>query len=74
MADRSWIVIHDATKGVDAYAMECLGCGEKQRFALLINLDMYLAAARVFERNHRRCASRFRRKAGQSGTPNLSSS
>lgn len=50
-----WIVVHDGTKGDDAYAIECQRCGEKQRFALPINLEIYLAAAKVFARQHTRC-------------------
>ena len=51
----TWIICHDATKGCDAYAIECTRCGEKQRVAVPINLQMYLAMARVFERIHRKC-------------------
>ena len=52
---RNWIIAYDATKGADAYAMECLRCGEKQRFALPLNLDIWLAASKVFQRQHAKC-------------------
>lgn len=50
-----WIIAHDPTKGIDAYAMECLRCGEKLRFACPINLDVYLGAATVFQHQHAKC-------------------
>jgi len=51
----TWIICHDATKGIDAYAMECLRCGEKQRVALPIGLQMYAAMAKVFTKRHKKC-------------------
>lgn len=50
-----WIVTHDCTKGVDAMAMECRRCGVKQRFALPLNVNIWLAAAKVFQRQHAKC-------------------
>ena len=50
-----WIIVHDGTRDEDAYAMECLRCGEKQRFALPINVTVYYAAARAFEKIHAKC-------------------
>jgi len=55
MTDPDWIICHDATKGADAYAMECKRCGEKQRVALPTSLPMYAAMAKVFIRIHKKC-------------------
>lgn len=55
MPSRDWIIAHDATHGQDAYAMECLRCGTKQRFACPIDLEIYLAASKVFQRQHGTC-------------------
>lgn len=51
----TWIICHDGTKGIDAYAMECLRCGEKQRVALPINVTLYVAMGKAFERIHKKC-------------------
>lgn len=58
MTNHDWIICHDATKGIDAYAMECLRCGEKQRVALPISLQMYAAMAKVFTKRHKKCKER----------------
>jgi hypothetical protein len=50
-----WIIAHDATKGVDAYMLECLRCGTKQRFALPIAVDIWIAATKAFKKIHKRC-------------------
>jgi hypothetical protein len=50
-----WIIAHDATKGEDAYAMECLRCRQKQRFALPISVSVWCAAAKAFQKEHRNC-------------------
>ena len=55
MKSRPWIVTHDGTKGRDAYAMECQRCGTIERFATPIAIDIWCAAARVFERQHANC-------------------
>ena len=55
MKSRPWIIAHDAMQGADAYAMECLRCGDKQRFACPIDLDIYLAASKVFQKQHAHC-------------------
>lgn len=55
MKPRPWIVAHDATKGRDAYALECQRCGAIQRFATPIAIDIWCAAASVFERQHKNC-------------------
>lgn len=52
---QDWIICYDATHGDDAYAVECKRCGTKQRFAIPVNLDMWLAAAKVFQKQHRKC-------------------
>lgn len=49
------VVVHDSTQGENAWMVECKHCGEKQRFALPIILDVWLAAAKAFEKLHRRC-------------------
>lgn len=61
---RDWIVCHDGTKGDLAYACECKRCGEIQRFVIPINLEMWLAAAKVFGRQHKSC-----KEAKNSGEP-----
>ena len=55
MTNPTWIICHDATKGADAYAMECLRCGAKHRVALPINVTLYIAMGRAFERIHGKC-------------------
>jgi hypothetical protein len=50
-----WIICHDGTKGQDAYALECLRCGEKQRVVSPIRLDFYIAMAEAFGRIHGKC-------------------
>ena len=55
MKNASWIVCHDARAGDLAYAMECLHCGAVQRFALPIDVSVYVAAGKAFEKIHRRC-------------------
>jgi hypothetical protein len=52
---RNWIIAHDSTHGDDAYAMECLRCKTKQRFSCPLDIDIWLAAARVFQRQHAQC-------------------
>jgi hypothetical protein len=58
MADQDWIIAHDATKGRDAYMLECLRCGGVQRFALPISISIYCAAAKVFQQEHAHCQPR----------------
>lgn len=62
MTARAWIIAHDATAGDDAYAYECLGCGQKQRVALPIALDVWIAGAKAFSRLHRGCGRRWKKK------------
>ena len=50
-----WIIVHDGTRDKDAYAMECLRCGQKQRFATPINVTVYCAAGKAFEKIHAKC-------------------
>ena len=49
------VIVHDATKGPDSHMVECLGCGGTQRFALPINISVYIAAAEEFARLHESC-------------------
>lgn len=55
MANRDWIVAHDGTKGNDSYMLECRRCGDTQRFAVPINVGIYVAAMKVFQRQHADC-------------------
>ena len=55
LTNPTWIICHDATKGADAYAMECLRCGAKHRVALPINVTLYIAMGRAFEKMHGKC-------------------
>jgi hypothetical protein len=50
-----WIIAHDSTKGADAYMVECLRCGGKQRFVLPIAMEIWIAAAKAFQKAHKRC-------------------
>ena len=52
---KHWIIAHDATKKADAYAMECLRCGQKQRFVLPISISVWCAASKAFQREHATC-------------------
>lgn len=56
----NWIVAHDGTKGEDAYMLECLRCGEKQRVATPISIKAYVASAKAFEKIHKRCQEKDR--------------
>lgn len=53
-----WVVCHDGTGGDDAYSVKCLRCGDKQRFASPINVDVYIAAVKAFSKLHSRCKER----------------
>ena len=53
-----WIIAHDAAQGEDAYALECLHCGDKQRFRTPLSVQIWLAASKVFQRQHARCEPR----------------
>lgn len=55
MTQHDWIVCHDGSDDLDAYAAECLRCGKKQRFALPISVSVYCAALRAFVELHSRC-------------------
>lgn len=50
-----WVVVHDGTQGVNAYALECLRCGQMQKVAMPISIDCWCAMAKAFERTHRHC-------------------
>ena len=53
-----WIIAHDCTKGADAYMLECLRCGTKQRFVLPIAMDIWIAATKAFQKIHGRCETK----------------
>jgi hypothetical protein len=55
MADHPWVIGHDGTHGQDAYAVECLRCGQKQRFALPIDIGVWCAAVGAFGAIHGQC-------------------
>ena len=55
MKRAEWVIVHDGTKGMDAYMLECLRCGAKQRFVLPMSVDAWVAAAKAFEKIHKRC-------------------
>ena len=55
---RDWIVMNDATAGDLAYAMKCLRCGDVQKVALPISIDVYVAGARAYSRMHVKCRKR----------------
>jgi len=50
-----WIVIHDGTKGGDAYAIECLRCHAKQRFELPLSITYLCRVGKAFELEHKHC-------------------
>jgi hypothetical protein len=50
-----WIIAHDSTKGADAYMVECLRCGGKQRFVVPIAVDIWIGATKAFQKIHERC-------------------
>lgn len=50
-----WIVAHDGSKGADAYMLECLRCGRKQRFVVPIAVDIWIAASKAFQKMHGHC-------------------
>ena len=52
---REHIISHDGRHGELAYAMECLHCGEVQKVATPMNLDCWVAVAKMFTRQHKRC-------------------
>lgn len=66
---RDWIIAHDATKGADAYMMECLRCGAVERFSLPISVTVYCAAAKAFVKRHKACKERVavNEKSGEAG-------
>ena len=55
-----WIIAHDGTKGDDAYMLECLRCGEKQRARLPMSVKAYVSSAKAFEKIHKRCQEKDR--------------
>lgn len=52
------VICHDATKGQNAYMLECLNCGGIQRFSVPISITVYVAAAKAFEKMHKKCKPR----------------
>lgn len=51
----AWIIAHDGTKGADAYMLECLRCGKKQRVTTPLSVKDYVATAKAFEKIHKHC-------------------
>lgn len=60
-----WIIAHSSSKGPDAYALECLRCGYKQRFACPIPVEIWVAAAKAFLKMHKGCEEK--KKQNQTG-------
>jgi hypothetical protein len=54
MIDAPWIVANDAN-GPDPYMLQCLRCGARQRFALPVTVDYFVAAVKAFQRKHEIC-------------------
>ncbi len=46
------VVAHDSR---ESYRMECLHCGKTYTAALFCPLNLWLALAEQFQRDHRRC-------------------
>lgn len=59
-----WIISHDGTQGELAYAMECKRCGDIQKVAVPINLDVYLAMAAKYMQLHATCKERIEKNGG----------
>ena len=51
----NWIVLHDGTKGDDAYSCWCMRCGAKQRFILPISIKYWCLVAKAFLADHQYC-------------------
>lgn len=52
---QNWIVASDGTAGKESYSFECLRCGEVQKVATPIDLEIWLAMSVAFTRIHRGC-------------------
>ncbi len=50
-----WLIIHDATCGDLAYAMDCTRCGAIQKVATPITIDCFVALSKAFGKMHKRC-------------------
>lgn len=53
--DTPWVIVHGATKGDKAYALECRRCGGIQRVVLPMSMSIYLAMGKEFIKIHRDC-------------------
>ena len=58
MPNADWIVCHDSTHGELACALECRRCGTIQRVVVPMEVDVYVALGKAFERIHRHCRPR----------------
>lgn len=52
---RDHVVAHDGTQGDMAMALECLHCKTVQKMALPCSINVWVAAARAFGKEHARC-------------------
>lgn len=59
MKPADWIILHDGTRGRDAYALECLRCGTVQRCdGNPIPVIAWCAQAKRFQVAHMKCKVR----------------
>ncbi len=61
MTNPDWIVIHDATCGDLAWAIECRRCGAIQKVATPITIDCLAAFGKAFGKTHQHCKEPDRR-------------
>ena len=55
MKNRDWIICYDGTHGDKSYAMECRRCGAVQKVAIPIQISVWAAGAKAFQKIHRKC-------------------
>ncbi len=55
MKEHPWIFARDGRGGALAYALECRRCGVVQRVVLPIEISVWCAMAKAFERSHAQC-------------------
>ena len=53
MSDVDWVVVKQGD-----LSFHCLRCGAKDALELPCSIDVWLAAARAFQKSHRRCRER----------------
>lgn len=50
-----WIIANDGEQGEKANSFECKRCGDVCRYVLPIDLSIWLAMAKEFEKKHKHC-------------------